>query len=96
MSGHSCPHEAYLDEDPSICAASNPDLRDVRAPADKSVRVPLIWGKKMADATFIHRWFEEVWNKKREDAIDEMFAENGVANGLNDENGKRARGPERL
>ena len=30
----------------------------------------------------IHRWFEEVWNKGREEAIDEMFAEDGIAHGL--------------
>ena len=44
--------------------------------------------------TFIHRWFEEVWNQRSEDAIDEMFAENGVANGLNDAEGNALRGPE--
>jgi predicted ester cyclase len=44
--------------------------------------------------TFLHRWFEEVWNKGREEAIDEMFAEDGVANGLNDEEGNALRGPE--
>jgi steroid delta-isomerase-like uncharacterized protein len=31
------------------------------------------------------RWFEEVWNKGREDAIAEMLAEDGVAHGLGDE-----------
>lgn len=41
--------------------------------------------------TFIHRWFEEVWNKGREEAIDEMFAEDGIANGLNDPQGNPAR-----
>lgn len=41
----------------------------------------------------IHRWFEEVWNKGRSEAIDEMFAENGVAHGLADESGKELRGP---
>jgi steroid delta-isomerase-like uncharacterized protein len=30
----------------------------------------------------IRRWFEEVWNKGREEAIDEMFAEDGIAHGL--------------
>jgi steroid delta-isomerase-like uncharacterized protein len=42
---------------------------------------------------FIRRWFEEVWNKGREEAIDEMFAEEGVANGLVDESGQPLRGP---
>ena len=28
------------------------------------------------------RWFEEVWNKRRESAIDEMFAADGLAYGL--------------
>jgi predicted ester cyclase len=41
----------------------------------------------------IHRWFEEVWNKGRAEAIDEMFAEEGVANGLADETGAPLRGP---
>ena len=44
--------------------------------------------------TFLHRWFEEVWNKGREDAIDEMFAADGVANGLNDAEGNPIRGTE--
>jgi len=30
----------------------------------------------------LHRWFEEVWNKGREEAIDELFAEDGIAHGL--------------
>ena len=41
----------------------------------------------------IHRWFEEVWNKGRADAIDELFAEDGIANGLADESGAPLRGP---
>lgn len=41
----------------------------------------------------IHRWFEEVWNKGRAEAIDEMFAEDGIANGLADESGEALRGP---
>lgn len=48
----------------------------------------------MADETFIHRWFEEVWNKKREEAIDEMMAEDCVANGLADQAGSSIRGTE--
>jgi predicted ester cyclase len=45
-------------------------------------------------ATFMHRWFEEVWNQGREEAIDEMFAEDGIANGLNDAEGNPARNVE--
>jgi steroid delta-isomerase-like uncharacterized protein len=42
----------------------------------------------------IHRWFEEVWNKGRAEAIDELFAEGGIANGLADESGAPLRGPQ--
>lgn len=41
----------------------------------------------------LRRWFEEVWNQGREEAIDEMFAEEGIAHGLVDENGQELRGP---
>jgi predicted ester cyclase len=30
----------------------------------------------------VERWFEEVWNKGRADAVDEMFAAEGIARGL--------------
>ena len=40
----------------------------------------------------IHRWFDEVWNKGRAEAIDEMFAADGVAYGLG-EAGIDVRGP---
>jgi steroid delta-isomerase-like uncharacterized protein len=43
--------------------------------------------------TIAHRWFEEVWNKGREDAIDEMFAEDSIAHGLSDGTGTEPRGP---
>ena len=42
----------------------------------------------------LHRWFEEVWNKGREEAIDELFADEGVAHGLVDESGQELRGPQ--
>jgi steroid delta-isomerase-like uncharacterized protein len=42
----------------------------------------------------MRRWFEEVWNKGREDAIDEMFAADGIAHGLADETGGPLRGPD--
>ena len=39
------------------------------------------------------RWFEEVWNEGRAEAIEEMFAEDGVAHGLADASGAELRGP---
>ena len=41
----------------------------------------------------LRRWFEEVWNKGRSDAIDEMFAANGIAHGLSDDVGNPLKGP---
>jgi predicted ester cyclase len=37
--------------------------------------------------TVLHRWFEEVWNQKREEVIDELLEEGTVLNGLNDAEG---------
>lgn len=44
------------------------------------------------NASLIRRWFEEVWNKGREEAIDELFDEEGVAHGLAGETGEPLRG----
>lgn len=41
----------------------------------------------------LRRWFEEVWNKGRADAIEEMFAADGIAHGLSDDSGNPLRGP---
>ena len=41
----------------------------------------------------LRRWFEEVWNNGRADAIDEMFDENGIAHGLSDDPSNPLRGP---
>jgi len=41
----------------------------------------------------IRRWFEEVWNKGRADAIEEMLAEDAVVHGLSDDVAKPLRGP---
>lgn len=41
----------------------------------------------------VRRWFEEVWNKGREEAIEEMFAADAVAHGLGGEGGGDLRGP---
>jgi steroid delta-isomerase-like uncharacterized protein len=45
------------------------------------------------NASVVRRWFEEVWNRGREEAIDELFDEEGVAHGLADEAGAPLRGP---
>ena len=45
------------------------------------------------NASVVRRWFEEVWNRGREEAIDELFDEEGVAHGLADETGSDLRGP---
>ncbi|MEP6903931.1 MAG: ester cyclase [Actinomycetota bacterium] len=44
--------------------------------------------------TFMHRWFEEVWNQGREETIDEMLAEETILNGLNDAEGNPLVGTE--
>ena len=41
----------------------------------------------------IRRWFEEVWNKGRADAIPELFADDGIAHGLSDDPANPLRGP---
>ena len=46
-----------------------------------------------ANKALIRRWFEEVWNKGRAEAIPEMFAENGIAHGLSDDVHNPLRGP---
>jgi len=45
------------------------------------------------NAALVRRWFEEVWNRGRAEAIDEMFDEEGIAHGLADEGGAGLRGP---
>jgi steroid delta-isomerase-like uncharacterized protein len=42
----------------------------------------------------IRRWFDEVWNKGRAEAIQELFAPDGVAHGLTGAGGEPLRGPE--
>lgn len=41
----------------------------------------------------VRRWFEEVWNKGRVEAIEEMFAKNGVAHGLSTDPSQPIKGP---
>ena len=42
----------------------------------------------------VQRWFEEVWNKGRAEAVVEMFAADGIAHGLSDAAGSPLRGPD--
>src|SRR5258706_15800590 len=46
-----------------------------------------------ANKALIRRWFVEVWYQGRVEAIDEMFAADGVAHGLSDAFGKTMKGP---
>lgn len=41
----------------------------------------------------IHRWFDEVWNKGRDEVIEELFDENGIAHGLSDDPSNPIKGP---
>lgn len=41
----------------------------------------------------VRRWFEEVWNKGRAEAIEEIFDENGIAHGLSDDPANPIKGP---
>ena len=44
----------------------------------------------------IQRWFDEVWNKGREEAIGEMFADDGVAHGLSEDINQPITGPKQF
>ena len=41
----------------------------------------------------LQRWFDEVWNKGRAEAIDELFAADGIAHGLAEDPGQPLTGP---
>jgi steroid delta-isomerase-like uncharacterized protein len=47
----------------------------------------------VSNKLLIYRWFEEVWNKKRESAIDEMLHPQALVHGLGDP-GMVLKGPE--
>ena len=54
---------------------------------------PSTWlTQQAANRRLVRRWFDHVWNKRRAEAIDEMFAANGVAHGKGIE-GEHVRGP---
>ena len=42
----------------------------------------------------VRRWFEEVWNKGRADAIEEMLDQNGIVHGLSDDPANPIKGPQ--
>jgi len=47
----------------------------------------------MNNKTLAHVWFEEVWNKSQINAIDRLLADDAVAHGLLDDQGRELRGP---
>ena len=46
-----------------------------------------------ANKALVQRWFNEVWNKGRVEAIDEMLAADGVAHGLTEDAENPMKGP---
>lgn len=46
-----------------------------------------------ANKALIRRWFAEVWNQGRAEAIHEIFAEDGIAHGLSDDINAPFKGP---
>jgi steroid delta-isomerase-like uncharacterized protein len=47
-----------------------------------------------ANKAMARRWFEEVWNKGRPEAITEMLADGAVVHGLSDDAANPLKGPE--
>jgi steroid delta-isomerase-like uncharacterized protein len=47
----------------------------------------------LSNKVLIHRWFEEVWNKKNEVVIDELMDPQAVLYGLSDDPTRAIRGP---
>ena len=50
----------------------------------------------MKNSDVIVKWYDEVWNKKNEAAIDELLAKDCVAHGLVDDAGNEIVGPEKF
>ena len=46
-----------------------------------------------ANKQLVRRWFEEVWNKGRVEAVDEMLGANAIVHGLSDDSGNPLIGP---
>jgi predicted ester cyclase len=49
--------------------------------------------KTEKNKALLRRWFEEVWNKGRSEAIDEMMAPDAIAHGLSDDPENPLKGP---
>lgn len=45
-----------------------------------------------ANKAVVQRWYDEVWNQGRSEAIAEMFAEDGIVHGLADDKGEAISG----
>lgn len=48
----------------------------------------------VANKVLVYRWYEEVWNKKRENAIDEMLSPDVTLYGLTDNPTEALKGPD--
>jgi len=46
-----------------------------------------------ANKALLQRWFDEVWNQRRSETIDELFDAGGVAHGLSDDPENPIKGP---
>lgn len=47
----------------------------------------------MNSKTLAHEWFDDLWNKRKIEAIDRFLAPDVIAHGLVDEKGDEIRGP---
>ena len=78
MSGHRSPDE--VSGPLAVACGGVADFRflvcTVRIIRAAFSQIPTEGSSNMSESNraLIHRWFEEVWNKGRSDAIDEMFA----------------------
>lgn len=46
------------------------------------------------NAAILHRWFEEVWNRRNMSIVDELMHEDSLSHGLMDDQGNVRRGPD--
>jgi steroid delta-isomerase-like uncharacterized protein len=47
----------------------------------------------MTNAHLIHRWFDEIWNKRDTSVVRELMSDDCISHGLMDVNGNPRRGP---